>query len=546
MVKGGTLVNEERLFILKMLEEGKINAQEAAALLEALEIGSAGEAEERAEVRGEEPVSRPADDGGERGAEPHAGDGGSGAGDEASHRFEADPDREREEARGEEERRREEERSREEHERGWGAFSWELAQQIRESIQSAMRGVPQITEELKENLQDVREEISHSLKEVREEIKKGPLVDVSGLKHLFANVFGRGPGHQFEEQVKGVWPKGTQPKIECATKNGGITVQGWEEPYYRVTVRKWVDWHDEDEAERVAAEAVKIVTEEDGLRVICREGDRVGATIDLMLPKDYVYTLSATSTNGAVSLQEIRVTEGRASTTNGAVRVKKVKGERIGVGTTNGRISCDDVQVKTIEAQTTNGGITWDGSAEEARLRTTNGGIRLAPALPREATSGAANGRPGAGLSEAPDSEAVGAVTGAGPQTAGAAATAAAGGAGWDESTGAGAQPITGRYWAETTNAGIHVKLPADPELGVRFEAKGRGIDLGGEKHRFEISGELKHGPTQFVTGSTRAYENARRRMSFQLKTTNGSIRFETDRSHRDGGRDGDDVKGDA
>lgn len=187
-------MNEERLFILKMLEEGKINAQEAAALLEALEIGSAGEAEERAEVRGEEPVSRPADDGGERGAEPHAGDGGGGAGDEASHRFEADPDREREEARGEEERRREEERSREEHERGWGAFSWELAQQIRESIQSAMRGVPQITEELKENLQDVREEISHSLKEVREEIKKGPLVDVSGLKHLFANVFGRGPG----------------------------------------------------------------------------------------------------------------------------------------------------------------------------------------------------------------------------------------------------------------------------------------------------------------------------------------------------------------
>ena len=49
----------------------------------------------------------------------------------------------------------------------------------------------------------------------------------------------------------------------------------------------------------------------------------------------------------------------------------------------------------------------------------------------------------------------------------------------------AGAQPITGRYRAETTNAGIHVKLPADPELGVQFEAKGRGIDLGGEKHRF-------------------------------------------------------------
>ena len=36
-MKGGATLNEERLFILKMLEEGKINAQEAAALLEALE-----------------------------------------------------------------------------------------------------------------------------------------------------------------------------------------------------------------------------------------------------------------------------------------------------------------------------------------------------------------------------------------------------------------------------------------------------------------------------------------------------------------------------
>ena len=39
LVKGGATLNEERLFILKMLEEGKINAQEAAALLEALEAG---------------------------------------------------------------------------------------------------------------------------------------------------------------------------------------------------------------------------------------------------------------------------------------------------------------------------------------------------------------------------------------------------------------------------------------------------------------------------------------------------------------------------
>ena len=127
---------------------------------------------------------------------------------------------------------------RERSEKSWSEFSRELAQQIRESVQQAMRGVPQIKEELRENLHEVREELSHSLKEVREELKKGPLVDVSGLKHLLVNVFGRGPSHAAEEEIKGVWAQETRPDLKFVTKNGSITVVGWDEPHYRVTIRK--------------------------------------------------------------------------------------------------------------------------------------------------------------------------------------------------------------------------------------------------------------------------------------------------------------------
>ena len=34
------------------------------------------------------------------------------------------------------------------------------------------------------------------------------------------------------------------------------------------------------------------------------------------------------------------------------------------------------------------------------------------------------------------------------------------------------------------------------------------------------------------MSGATRDYESAERRMSFNLKTTNGSIRFDYERSH--------------
>ena len=415
-------MNEERLFILKMLEEGKINAQEAAALLEALEVGAMDEKEPGPENResaasvGEE-RDRPSDE-------------SASANQASGHRERA--------------------RVHEEHERGWGHFSRELANQIRESIQSAMRGVPQITEELRENLNDVREELSQSLKGVREEIKKGPLVDVSGLKHLFSNVFGRGPSHEFEQQVKGVWPQGVQPKIEFLTKNGSISVDGWDEPHYRVIVRKWVYCHDEEEAKQIAARAVHITSDEHGLQVICREADRLGVSIEAKVPRSHVYSLEAVSTNGAVNVEGVEVMSAKATTTNGGVHVKKVAGERLDVSTTNGRIACEEIQVNSVDARTTNGGITWDGSALEAKLQTTNGGIRLSPKLPRRAT--AADGETDSGSAA---------------QAAGA---------------------TTAHYTAETTNAGIDVRLPADPGLGVRFESKGRGVDLGGETHRFAIT----------------------------------------------------------
>lgn len=525
-------MKEERLFILKMLEEGKINASEAAALLEALDAGdretapddpsrgdeartaadgsaagaaagvAAGDRSEAAgeaspAVTSEEPAAqagpgagpdaggagdpqRPEDEttgtGATSGAGPHgdaapgAGQaGGSGAGED----------------RGAKRRLDDEERS-------WSEFSRDLAHQIRETIQLAMRGVPQITEELKENFAEVREELEHTFKEVREELRKGPLVDVSGLKNLLNNVFGRGPSHEVTEEFTGSWSEGVEPRLECRTRNGSVTISGWDEPHYRVLVRKWVHAPSEEEAQKISVDAVHIVSSERGFEIACRDDHRVSVSIEAKVPRRFTYELHASSTNGAVGLDGIRVSGGRATTTNGAIRVRDVSGERLSVSTTNGRVSCEDVHVKELEASTTNGGVNWDGSALVAKLRTTNGGIRLAPNLP---------------------------------------AAAHAGGNGHGEA-------VTGQYTAETTNAGIHVKLPVDPGLGVRFESRGRGIDLAVEDGQFVIGGQSKEFGSHFMAAATQGYDGASRRMALRLQTTNGSIRLESARPHRGDARD--------
>lgn len=493
-------MNEERLFILKMLEEGKISAQEAAALLDALEASDAAGAGEPAEKAGDAGkggttgpgagASTAQPDGAAAEAASRAAGTGAGAGQAGPAEGAA-----REESgaggRPEEGARRDRD-----DEPKWQEFSRDLGRQIREAIHNAMRGVPQIKEELKENFQEVREEVQHTIKEVREEIRKGPLVDVSGLVNLINNLFGRGPSHEVTDEVTGTWAEGVRPKLELRTRNGSVTVTGWNEPHYKVIIRKWVHAAGEEEAKRLAADAVHVAAGDDGLQVVSRDYQRVSVSIEAKVPKDRVHELLASSTNGAVVLEELKVATARTSTTNGAVRLRQVTGERIDAGTTNGRIACEKVHARELDLSTTNGAIQWDGSAAHARLHTTNGAIRFTPALPA-GRGGAGEDRPG--------------------------------------EPGEAQESVAGFYKASTTNAGIHVRLPDDPDVGVRFEARGRGVSLGVDDGRFVLENSSREFTgSQFIKAATPGYGEAKRRMELYLETTNGGIRLEGAWSRRD------------
>jgi len=419
-------MQEERMHILRMLEEGKITAEQAAALLEAL--GDEG--------------SRPA----------------GGAREQASQGAKASSAA-----------------------RELGAKGQELAAQIRDAIRAAMRSVPHVADELRENWHEVRHDIQQALRDIKREIKeelgRGPLVDMSGLSELFQNLRGvtRWPARESEEVLTGELT-GEAPRVRLVTKNGSISMRGWEQPGYKVVLKKRVYVEDEDEAEELARSAVAASASGDKLEVLVRESSKISVSIEAWLPKERGIVAEAMSQNGAVTLEGMTLLEGSLSTTNGAVRVKEASARRLDLSTVNGAVSVDGAAAEKLEASTTNGGVVWSGAAREASLKSVNGSIRV-------------------------DAE-------------------------FSDSWGSAAES---RYRLECVNGSLRVAVPGDPSVGVRLEARGRRIDLGGAEDAFELEREPGAGPgsSRRLAGATRGFEGAPKRLIVEATTLNGAVRVE-------------------
>ena len=360
-------MNEERMFILKMIEQGKITAEEGAALLEALR---------------DDGDRRAASDGGGPGADRDAGSGRDGR---------REPAADAGEGRGAEERDGErrtagDARDDERHRRPRPA---DLATQIKEAIHSALRGVPHVTEELVENWKEVSEDVRNSFNEIRDEIRKRGLVDVSGLMELISHVrdLGFGHLHEFEEEVEGAFTE-KGPRIELATTNGSITVRGWEKARYRLILRKRVQVADESRAEETARRLVDVTAEDGLLRATARQLLNSSVSMELWLPSASDASIELRSGNGGLRIEGLSCREASATTTNGSVQLKRVTADRVVTRTTNGKVSCSEVVSRSAEANTTNGSVSWSGAAESAEIRTVNGTARIEPQVPERPDGG--------------------------------------------------------------------------------------------------------------------------------------------------------------
>lgn len=446
-------MSEERMFILKMIEDGKITAEEGAALLEALRDETFGPPGDR-EKASEEP---PADSA----AAPGGGDAGDTASaSENASRDEGPRPREAAESSGGEPRR---------------PRPADVAAQIKEVVQSALKGVPQVTDELKDNWKEVAEDVRHSFNELREEIRKKGLVDVSGLMELIWHVrdMGFGHTHEFEDEIEGVLTD-ENPSVELSTANGAITVRGWEKDRYRLVLRKRLQSADEERAKEIAEEIVDLSTSEGELRAVARHFRNTSVSMELWLPKESRASIDVRSENGAIRLDDVSCREASVATTNGAINVSRVSADRVSTRTTNGKIACSNIRTERAEAKTTNGSVSWGGVAQSGEVRTVNGMARLEPQPP---------GRQG---EAAHNSEQISA------------------------------------YDVSTVNGSVHVGLPDDPETGVSVVAHGRSVRVEGDDSRLSFDGS-ERGERR---GATPDFETAAKKIQLNLRTVNGSIRL--------------------
>ncbi|HEX6971258.1 MAG TPA: hypothetical protein VF234_03495, partial [Limnochordia bacterium] len=290
-------LDDERLFILRMVQEGKITADEAARLLEALE-GS------------EPPVRR----------------------DPAPDASKTPPPGERVRERADELKRLARERAEE-----MRRSADELRRLARERAEEVRREVREKASQWRRHVEKIKEGIPADLGErIAADVEAGVRKGLSSFGNLAEWLrtlpWGGelGPAHQFTREVEGEFaaPDGRAIPVELATVNGAITVQPWERPGYRIVAVIRVRGVDKEEAAARAETAVEVQEGPDGIQVHAKERSRMQVELQAWLPGRLAYDLALRSTNGAVRASDLETRSLEATTTNGAVHLHGLRGAR--------------------------------------------------------------------------------------------------------------------------------------------------------------------------------------------------------------------------
>ncbi|MGE5571688.1 MAG: DUF4097 family beta strand repeat-containing protein [Bacteroidota bacterium] len=374
-------MREEHMMILKMLEEGKITSEEAAALIDALdEATEAGPGSPGGQRGGSEPPGGLGEAAGETaGPSDERGDS-AGAGAEAG----ADGEDTGETEGG----------GTGECARKWGpagrgpdlskirALADRLAHLAEASYGPALESLADRIEKAVGRAVEEKERAMRRVSRAKERAAGGPGGENDSGPHGCFR-WGEPPftGEAFTEPFLGAFAPGVRVKksfegafdgqfervtVEAVTSNGGIAIEPWDGPGFRVEVRARVRGVPSDPAGAQARleEAVDYEAGPGKLRIDCSGGRAVsGASLTIQLPRRFKYDLDL-------------------ETSNGKVEIGSLDCGTIDVETSNGRIDLDGTSTAIAELETSNGRIQCRGAAKKLVAETSNGSIFVASGRP--------------------------------------------------------------------------------------------------------------------------------------------------------------------
>lgn len=169
------------------------------------------------------------------------------------------------------------------------------------------------------------------------------------------------PRYEFPSELSGTFTADEVP-LRINTGNGRVEIQAWDQPEYKASILVKARGANEAEARVRAQDAYTVKADEYGFELDARRHDFFEAVVHvtLMVPRNKRYRVETRTGNGAVTMNGLMLSEGKA-----------VSG--------NGRISCigasDSLLVKT-----GNGSIEVEGDNLSLEASSGNGSIRIRPA----------------------------------------------------------------------------------------------------------------------------------------------------------------------
>jgi len=316
-------VEEERLMILKMLEEGKITSEEAAALFEALDDHA-----EKVVTIIPPQVHVVTDN-------VNSSDSGSNSWQTGGGNYEGGS-----------------------HD-AWDDFS--------RRMEDFGERVGKAAEELGDRLGDKFSRLGEELEQRTFSFSFGNL--------LF------GSNYQFDDTISSE-AFGTQEgclEVELRGINGNLSISTWDGTGMLAEIHKSIRAGNEEEAKERARQSISSKIDPLHCSLVARDQIGSSASIKLKVPENRQYRLLIKTTNGNIHINDIEALAGDVSTTNGKILFADLKGETLRLHSTNGRIA-GDLSIKGCDATTVNGRIALELNGAPGgtyQLKTTNGRIEL-------------------------------------------------------------------------------------------------------------------------------------------------------------------------
>ncbi len=252
-----------------------------------------------------------------------------------------------------------------------------LAEKIRDTVESAIKStdeaIGRIQQEARDRYRTDESDTDDAL------VSRWSKVIAEPLQSMFAH------GIRVEKVIDGSFTGEPDKKIdvELSTLNGSITVEPWDEPGFRINVTATIKdpGADCESAKGMLEELLQYDSSDDSLKIkAVHRKALAGASLKVRLPKESLYDLDLKTQNGRVSLGDFKCRMIKVETSNGRIELDNTCGVIAELESSNGTIDFSGV-TQRLNARTSNGRITVvsrEISAEsEYDLMTSNGTIQV-------------------------------------------------------------------------------------------------------------------------------------------------------------------------